>query len=268
MNIFKIKNSPTKPLTRKNFEDMTNKKYPYYRTKNGKTKHYALCPICGNPVVIVNLYNNNYIDLEQNRISLHARHCRRTIPDLAVYNELKYNNCQLRRITSFGKRVFREDNAYNEKLKNKIESNRYNIRKHIRKIVGINVSNTRLDEIIDTYLNNMNYRYYHTNEFNIPYSIVYTSSAINVFKNYIYDNEIGYEIKEKIQSNSIYFLVNADNQIVKKCNDKVYISVSLYNHVKNDNKWYMALKLVETCDYQDNVIFKTKIEMEPIILDE
>ncbi|MGN0460806.1 MAG: hypothetical protein ACI4HZ_00015, partial [Ruminococcus sp.] len=147
MNVFKTKDSGGTILTVENFENLTNKKSPYYQSKkNGKEKHYAICPACGNPVTVVNLYKDNYIDMEQNRVSLHARHHKGTILGIAEYDEQKYKECPLHRDSSFGEEILREDNEYNEKLKVLIESNTGKIKNHIRVLLGINIGDGRITE--------------------------------------------------------------------------------------------------------------------------
>ena len=54
MDIFRIKNNNRIiKLTENSFQKETDRKYPYVQTINGEKKYYAICPHCGNPVIIV-----------------------------------------------------------------------------------------------------------------------------------------------------------------------------------------------------------------------
>lgn len=266
MNVFKIKNSGIIDLTVENYEDATNKSKPYYQTQsNGMDAHYAICPICNNPVIIVNLYKTDYVDKKYTSVSLHARHCKKTITGIAKYNKKNYLNCPLHNETSFGRRILRANNLYNLHLESLIKKNKKTIKSHIRNILGINFSNQYLDHIIDTYLINRNYQYEHTNEFNLPYSIIYTSEALDIFGRYLQNSTLGVEIKDSIINNSNQFIIS-NNKIDKISNEYADINIQLCHHRKTNGIWHLTLKLTETVNGNTATLFEKEIKLATIVL--
>lgn len=59
MDVFAIEKGKALELSADEFEKQTYHEYPYYRTRKDKRLSlYALCPECGNPIQIVNMYGN------------------------------------------------------------------------------------------------------------------------------------------------------------------------------------------------------------------
>lgn len=71
-------------------------------------------------------------------------------------------------------------------------------------------------QLIDDYIEARDYCYTHTNKFNIPYSILYTREAINIFGQRISQSELGERINLAINNNSNYFSIE-EGRIIKKC---------------------------------------------------
>ena len=263
---FKTKNSETLPLTVDNYENATLKQEPYYHKRRNDISHYAICPICGNPIIVVNLYNKNYIDKNTRSMGLHGRHFPRSVDGIAEYNNENYNNCPLHNSKSFGSRAIRNDTKYNEYLRQLVENNRQTIIKNIKEILGISYKNSYLEDIIATYLNNRYYQYLHTNEYNLPYSIIVTYNSLDIFGRYILNNDIGVEIKNAIIKNSKYFTVDNNNKITSEEQDFVSINIQLCNHNKRNYKWYAKIRIVEKKNNQEYIVFEKEIEVNSIIL--
>lgn len=61
MNVFSTLTKGPFEITIDNFVDATHKKEPYFQVDTkGKEKHYAICPECGNPIQIINLFGQEY----------------------------------------------------------------------------------------------------------------------------------------------------------------------------------------------------------------
>ena len=57
MDVFAIEKGKALKLSVDEFEKQTCHDYPYYRTnKDKRLSLYAICPECGNPIQIVNMY--------------------------------------------------------------------------------------------------------------------------------------------------------------------------------------------------------------------
>lgn len=59
MHRFKLSqgNGKLYDITKRNFEELTNKKKPYMLTgKDGQTRCFGICPACDNPIQLIGLY--------------------------------------------------------------------------------------------------------------------------------------------------------------------------------------------------------------------
>ena len=74
MDVFAIKKNGTPSLLNiDNFEELTKKRFPYYQYgTDKKLKCYAVCPECGNPIHIINLYGAEMIQNQTGIIATYA----------------------------------------------------------------------------------------------------------------------------------------------------------------------------------------------------
>jgi len=154
MKVFGIigSNEP-ETLTEENYCEKTNKNAPYYRPDiSKKSPYFALCPECGNPIQVVNLYTDIVEEKVTGRKGLHAKHYTHSIPKLAVFNNAKFQKCSLKAKTPLGYKLVRKDKTENERLKKIVENNRKKIRDYIRQITNIFFTNAVIDGWIDDYL--------------------------------------------------------------------------------------------------------------------
>lgn len=263
MKVFSIKGSKEEfILTRENYIQQTQKKYPYYQSpENGKNSYYAICPLCHNPIQIINLFGRQYQEKYTGKVSLHGRHCRKSIPDLAQYSQENYDCCPLHHPRAFGIEEIRNNEKINEEIRQIIVSNRIQICRDIREITGVLLTNSNISQIIDNYLAAGEYRYAHTHQYNIPYSILYTREAISIFGQKLWDSQMGEQIKQAIANNSNYFSVEDDR--IKKNTDK-YVDIYLLvcNHVINRDDQYITLRVMESHHDNVHVIIEIKIKMK------
>lgn len=118
------------------------------------------------------------------------------------------------------------------------------------------INNKRLNKVIDDYIEARDYCYTHTNKFNIPYSILYTREAIDIFGQKVADCGIGNKIHEAIQNNCKYFQIT-NGQIQKNISDYVTLNLVVVNHRLQGSRQYMTIKIEE----QDQIVFEEDIEM-------
>jgi len=69
------------------YEEFTHNDKPYVHVKDGRINHYAICPKCNNPAIILGLYKR--ID----GVSPHARHTRYDVDGLAIHEDYYYEWC-------------------------------------------------------------------------------------------------------------------------------------------------------------------------------
>lgn len=104
MNVFKLhpgKNESFTLWTPAVFHGATSKRYPWYQEREGKVRHYAVCPECDNPIQIINLDVDSKVDGTGNNLPLYAKHTATSIQGIAEYDELAYDECSLANPKSF-----------------------------------------------------------------------------------------------------------------------------------------------------------------------
>jgi len=224
MKQFKTLNSnETSTLTVFNYESCTKKSYPYYQ--NSLTKginHFAICPICRNPIQIINLYNKNIIT--NGRVTtLYAKHYSKSVKNLIEYNHDKFINCPLRSKISFNSKNKNTNKGRYNEIVDVISNNKDLIKKTIQQLSGINLSQKIVDNIFDKFSNEEGYYFEAVNKFNIPFSVLYLSGSQNIFWQYI--NKDSIELIESFKSSILFELKN--NQIVLK-KDKSFSKINLF----------------------------------------
>lgn len=276
MNVFSTYNNGPSEITIDKFVEATDKKYPYFQTDSkGKEKHYAICPECGNPIQIINLFGQEYEEQITKKRNTHARHTGRDIPGLPKHNQLKYLSCPLHNAKSFSCKQLRNDEIYNSNLLSLINNNMSKIRKDIREITGINFSKDYLDKIIQTYINSGHYSYIHTHKFNIPYSILFTSSSLDLYSRYINSNSsISNDIKQIIRRSANFEIISKEDnnlqQILKKNCAKGFwnLILKIANHdVKNNTLQLSILEYKNDID-KAKPIDTITIAIRPCIYDD
>lgn len=274
MNVFSTLNKGPFELTKDNFLDATHKKEPYFqRDTKGNEKHYAICPECRNPIQIINLFGEEYEERITKKRATHARHTGKDIQGISKHNQMNYLTCPLHRVDSFSCEHLRENEIYNSDLLLLIKKNTAKIIKDIREITGINFKTDYLKEIIQTYINSGHYSYTHTHKFNIPYSILFTSSSLDLYGRYLNNNSyISFEV-EKIINCSTNFEVKIrkdKNKIISKCIVKTsskYMHLILQTSHHNVKANTLQLTVLEYENDVDNAIAigSTTISMKPFI---
>lgn len=275
MNVFSTLTKGPFEITIDKFVDATHKKEPYFQVDaTGKEKHYAICPECGNPIQIINLFGQEYEEQITKKRNTHARHTGKDIKGLTKHNQKKYLDCPLHNANSFSCKQLRNDEIYNSNLLSLINKNTYKIIKDIREITGINFKNDYLEKIIKTYINSKNYSYSHTHRYNIPYSILYTSMSLDLYGRYLLINNCVSNEIERIVNQSANFEIkimedenkNISKKIVKKSIRYFHLILQFSHH--NIKAKTLRLSILE---YEDNdidnavTLGSTTITMKPFI---
>lgn len=264
MNIFSIGDGGEYDLTRENFIEKTHKKYPFFRdSQKNKTPYFAICPACGNPIQIINLFGVQKQEEHTGKTNLHGRHYKSSVKDLADYSEEKYVNCILHSPNCFRLKEIRKDEGINNYIREIIETNKKKICADIRKITGVLLTDVKLNAIIDDYIRARAYCYEHTNKYNIPYSILYTCKSITIFGQKIDDSGIGQKISRAIQNNSFYF-DSTRGRIEKNVEEFAEINMLFMKHEIKGSKQYMTIRIEEKKKGKSNLhtIFEETIKMK------
>lgn len=274
MNVFSTLTRGPFELTINNFVDATHKKEPYFqKDSKGNEKHYAICPECGNPIQIINLFGEEYEEQITKKRTTHARHTGKDIQGLSKHNHMKYLSCPLHKVDSFSCKQLRENEIYNSELLSLINKNTTKIIKDLRDITGINFKTDYLKEKIQIYINSGHYSYTHTHKYNIPYSILFTSSSLDLYGRFLSNNSSISSEVEKIINYSTNFKVKIqkdNNTIISKSIVKTslkYLHLILQTSHHNVKTKTLRLSILEYEDNVDNAITlgSITISMNPFI---
>ena len=80
MDVFEIEKGKALKLSVDEFEKQTCHDYPYYRTnKDKRLSLYEICPECGNPIQIVNMYGEEMMQNVTHKVTLYGLHIGRAV---------------------------------------------------------------------------------------------------------------------------------------------------------------------------------------------
>ena len=126
------------------------------------------------------------------------------------------------------------------------------------------LSNKKLYQVINDYIVARDYCYTHTNKYNIPYSILYTRNAINIFGQKVGEADIGQRIYNAIQNNCAYFEF-VDGRIQKNIDGYVELNLNIVRHRIRESKQYMTVRIEEKKGEEIQTIFEEEIEMKQYV---
>lgn len=272
MDVFKLLDSnDVYELTVDNFETATHKDKKYYITRGkDKTIQYALCPICGNTIRIINLYHDNHEEEKTKRRATHGRHyIGKKIPHFPAFDQKAYLDCPYANPQAY-KLIRRESKEKNKDLVNLLEKNEELIIKQLNKITGINFSKKARAKLFCEFFESKAYEYQFVHNFNIPYAIFFTSKAINLYGQYVRVNsEPGKRILEFINNQCENFYVDSNNRITKK-EKTPYSQLLLWvksQHISKNNTQYLIANVEEKIGDKFGETLSYSIEIRPCILE-
>lgn len=182
MNIIKLKPENTEhfKLTVDQFEKQTHKNFPFFQRQGNEIRHYATCPACNNPVMIINLYVNKRLDENSNKMPLHARHIGKNIQGIANYDQDNYDDCPFKNPTSFSSNEKRDNQNKKNEILTIIKEYPEVLLNSIRQFTKINFSEEKFDNMLSNFISMEGYYYRYINKFNLPYSFFNMQSSINI----------------------------------------------------------------------------------------
>lgn len=248
------------------FERDTNKKHPFYQAINHKTKHFAYCPGCSNPITIVNLYNDNSLDEDNNKQKLHGRHYPNSLSDFEKYNQEKYSTCPFAKPSSFSGKAKRGNGKESEELIDLITNHTETLYSFVRSILGISISHKLFGKMLDAFNKAEGVYFRHVNKFNLPYSFLYMSNNQNLYCQFIHKSDKSF-ISKAILKNSEFFTVK-NNQIIPKLKTGKFQNIEMYctDHkcsIKDDEpSHHMTIVITEKSGGIEKTIIEEKVEFD------
>lgn len=265
MHIIKLKPEDSEhfKLTVGQYEKKTHKNYPFFQQIGNETRHFATCPACNNPVMIINLYVNKRVDENKNKMSLHARHISRNVEGIANYDQDNYDDCPLKNPTSFSTNEKRENKDKKNEILSIIKEYPEVLLNSIRQITKINLPEEKFDQMLSNFMSMEGYYYRYINKFNLPYSFFNMQSSINIaflgISNYAND-----KFKNAININSKLFAIR-NGVIVKKEEVKGYATLNAYfaNHKINQENETIEYILAEKLNSsREAIVYLEELEID------
>ncbi|WP_156526624.1 hypothetical protein [Cupriavidus gilardii] len=186
MNVFKLLpgNNDTIILSSDDvFHAKTGKRAPWYqRGADGKTRHYAVCPECENPVQIVNLDVETRVHEDGRVLPLYAKHAGRDIPGIADYNKDRYEDCSLANPTSFNGREKRgaTSKTTTEILQLLIDLPDV-VLLFIEKFLEARVPDSVFESMLKSFRDQQGYLYRAVTTSNLPFALLYMCGSQDPF---------------------------------------------------------------------------------------
>lgn len=166
------------PIEKDVFEEVTEKREPYYQGNGNESRQFAVCPLCDNPIQIIGLYK------EAAAVQPYGKHYCRSVPKLAIHDETTYQCCPYASNTY--QKVFEKSDIFNNlSLKN---LNIYKlVHDHFDKIVyvlnvtmDIHVTKALAKEMLIDFLKMRGHQYRGVTYSNIPWVLAYLSARRNL----------------------------------------------------------------------------------------
>lgn len=231
MDVFQININDDRPiaLTVKNYENKPRKTDPFYVEIKNEIKHYAICPACKNPIIVVNLYVDKTLDENNNKMPMHAKHCKYGVEGLAEYNQDAYDNCSIANPSKFGGSSRHNNKGIRNEIVSLIKEYPVTLYNEIRRITGIDFTENAFSYMIKNFIKSEGYYYKYINKYNLPYSFLNMQKGIRIFNAKLYYSDIQNDLIKSINS-SMYFCYK-NYKIVPKNKDGFYeIELYLANH--------------------------------------
>lgn len=198
MNVFAVLSHPELPhdLTEDRYNRETHREYPYVRSgSDGKPRHFALCPECQNPIQLV---NRSVSSTEST--TLYAKHIKISLSDLAEYEQVAYDDCQLANPHRLDAKTRRKPGKKTNKIKDIFSKYIDLIVNYAESMTGIKFSDSIIEQMIKDFCKSKGYEYRAVSENNIPLSFVYMTEAKS-----LYGCNVNSEIAEKVNAASKTF---------------------------------------------------------------
>ncbi|MEN3758351.1 hypothetical protein ACEUBN_17435 [Aeromonas veronii] len=221
MRVFKVKKGIVQyiKVSERNFIEATKRKYPFYQTVNDEKKHYALCPACENPVILIHLHvDDQFVDENKRPISMHARHIKRSIPDLADYDQDAYEQCRYANPSSSTSKAQRDEGtASANELIELVQSYPDLIDTVLRKSIGLKANEKLFVNMVTNFKEEKGHLYRYVTRENLPYAFAYMADSQNLFyASFDTNYPSGIELQELFNKKSKWCIAYKYGQIDRK----------------------------------------------------
>lgn len=275
MNVFKVTKGINQciKLTENSFIEATNRKYPFYQTINDEKKQYAFCPACENPVVMIHLHvDEQFVDENKRKVSMHARHLRQNVAGLGEYDQEAYESCPYANPSSSTSKARRPEGNTSNEILDLLKIYPDLIDTAIRRSIGIRASEKLFSSMVKNFKEEQGHLYRYVTKINLPYSFAYMSDSQNLFfatfdTTYESGKELLSEFNEKSKWCTAYQFGKIDRKKEVK-GKRQYVELEFhftdFNYSIKDEEKYQFFELIitESMNGDSNEIVRKKITFD------
>lgn len=174
---FTTRHEPVLSFSDKNFKEKYEEKVGnnlgYAQILNGELKHFAVCPRCDNPVVILGIYKK--IDTAP-----HARHAKGVnIPGVTQFDEYKFLHCPYhKKKADYIKEYVPETEEPQRRELYKAAREHFDKAIYLlQKEIGIYLNLSMVEKLAENYALTRAYNYIDATIYNIPWYLIYSYSG-------------------------------------------------------------------------------------------
>ncbi|HEA15816.1 MAG TPA: hypothetical protein ENH88_05070 [Pseudoalteromonas prydzensis] len=272
MFVFKVKKGINQAIkiSEKSVIEATKRGEPFYQTVNGKKRHYAYCPVCENPVILINVHvDNQYIDEAEKTLSMHARHIKSDVSGVGKYSQDAYDSCPYANPSSSKSKVRRPKGTVSNELLWLIKTFPDAIDTVMRRDVGILASETLFEKMLTNFKEEDGHLYRYVSKPNLPYSFMYMADSQDIlFEKTDINYSSGRELKKLINENATWCFVSKYGTICKKKNAEKYVRLTIhftdFEIHELDSEKYQKFSFIITESYggQKTEILKKEVKFD------
>lgn len=272
MFVFKIKKGINQAIkvSERNFIDATKREAPFYQTVNGKKRHYAYCPACENPVVLIHIHvDNQFVDKDQRQLPMHARHIKTAIPNLGGYDQAAYDTCPYANPSSSKSRKKREQGSVSDELLWLVKTFPDAIDTIIRRDIGIAASEKLFIAMLTSFKEEEGHLYRYVSKPNLPYSFMYMADSQNLlFEKLDTNYAAGKELRDLINTNSRWCAVSKYGAIYKKKEVRGYVQLKFHftdfevDEIDGEKYQKFSFVVIESCGNEEQEVLKKEVKFD------
>ncbi|WP_273427911.1 hypothetical protein [Marinobacter sp.] len=272
MFVFKVKKGINQVIkvSERNFINATRREEPFYQTVNDKKRHYAYCPACENPVMLIHVHvDNQVVDEDQRTLPMHARHVKYDVLGLGEYDQAAYDTCPYANPSSSTSKKRREQGAVSDELLWLVKTFPDAIDTIIRRDVGIAASEKLFLEILTNFKEEEGHLYRYVSKPNLPYSFMYMADSQNLlFEKLDTNYPAGRELRDLINESSRWCAVSKFGIVYKKKDVKGYVQLKFHftdfevDEIEGEKYQKFYFVVVESCGNEEQDVLKKEIKFD------
>lgn len=220
MQVFKVKKGIKQAIkvSENNFIDATKRQHPFYQTVNDEKKHYAYCPACENPVLLINLHIDNKVsdDDISRTLQTHARHTRYNVKDLGNFDKAAYDDCPYANPYSSSTKTRRQKGETSDEILQLVKSFPDVLDTVMRRDVGIIADEDLFEKMLTNFKEEKGHLYRFVNRHNLPYSFMYMADSQSLmFQTLDQNYKAGKNLKKELQETLKWLKISKYGKVYK-----------------------------------------------------